>query len=78
LGALGSEEGPADARAALTLRVIGGLTRDEIARAFLSSEVTIAQRIVRAKKTIGKAGLSCEVPRGAALLGAGGHLPHLQ
>ncbi|GGE48237.1 RNA polymerase sigma factor [Agaricicola taiwanensis] len=55
----------ADARAALTLRVIGGLTTDEIARAFLSSETTIAQRIVRAKKTIGKAGLRFEVPRGA-------------
>jgi RNA polymerase sigma factor (sigma-70 family) len=55
----------ADARAALTLRVIGGLTTDEIARAFLSSEATIAQRIVRAKKTIGKAGLSFEAPRGA-------------
>ncbi len=55
----------ADARAALTLRVIGGLTTDEIARAFLSSEATIAQRIVRAKKAIGNAGLTFEVPRGA-------------
>ena len=54
----------ADARAALTLRVVGGLTTDEIARAFLSSEATIAQRIVRAKKTIGKAGLTFEAPRG--------------
>jgi RNA polymerase sigma factor (sigma-70 family) len=54
----------ADARAALTLRVVGGLTTDEIARAFLSSEATIAQRIVRAKKTIGKAALRFEVPRG--------------
>ena len=54
----------ADARAALTLRVIGGLTADEIARAFLTSEATIAQRIVRAKKTIGKAGLTFEAPRG--------------
>jgi RNA polymerase sigma factor (sigma-70 family) len=55
----------ADARAALTLRVIGGLTTDEIARAFLSSEATIAQRIVRAKKTIANAGLRFEVPHPA-------------
>ena len=54
-----------EARAALTLRLIGGLTADEIARAFLSSEATIAQRVVRAKKTIAKAGLRFEVPRGA-------------
>jgi RNA polymerase sigma factor (sigma-70 family) len=53
-----------EARAALTLRLIGGLTTDEIARAFLSNEATIAQRIVRAKKTLGKAGLTYEVPRG--------------
>jgi RNA polymerase sigma factor (sigma-70 family) len=53
-----------EARAALTLRLIGGLTTDEIARAFLSNEATIAQRIVRAKKTLGSAGLSFEVPRG--------------
>jgi RNA polymerase sigma factor (sigma-70 family) len=54
-----------EARAALTLRLIGGLTTEEIARAFLSSEPTVAQRIVRAKKTIGAAGLAFEVPRGA-------------
>ena len=54
----------AEARAALTLRLIGGLTTDEIARAFLSSEPTIAQRIVRAKRTLGNAGLTFEVPRG--------------
>jgi RNA polymerase sigma factor (sigma-70 family) len=54
-----------EARAALTLRLIGGLTTDEIARAFLSSEPTIAQRIVRAKKTLGSAGIAYEVPRGA-------------
>ncbi len=54
-----------EARAALTLRVVGGLTTDEIARAFLSSEATIAQRIVRAKKTIARAGLGFETPSGA-------------
>ena len=57
----------AEARAALTLRVVGGLTTDEIARAFLSSEPTIAQRIVRAKKAIAKAGLRFETPRGEEL-----------
>jgi predicted RNA polymerase sigma factor len=59
----------AEARAALTLRLIGGLTTEEIARAFLSAEPAIAQRIVRAKKTIGKAGLAFEVPRGAERAG---------
>jgi RNA polymerase sigma factor (sigma-70 family) len=53
-----------EARAALTLRAVGGLTTEEIARAFLSSEPTIAQRIVRAKKAIAKAGLAFEAPRG--------------
>ncbi|UZK64953.1 RNA polymerase sigma factor [Sphingomonas sp. M1-B02] len=54
-----------EARAALTLRVVGGLTTDEIARAFLSSEATIAQRIVRAKKAIARAALTFETPRGS-------------
>jgi len=54
-----------DARVALTLRLLGGLTTDEIARAFLTSEAAIAQRVVRAKKAIAKAGLIFEVPRGA-------------
>lgn len=52
------------AQTALTLRVVGGLTTDEIARAFLIAEPTVAQRIVRAKKAIAKAGLTFAVPRG--------------
>jgi len=54
-----------DARAALTLRLLGGLTPTEIARAFLVPEPTIAQRIVRAKKTLAKEQPAFEVPRGA-------------
>ncbi len=56
-----------DARVALTLRLIGGLTTDEIARAFLVPEKTIAQRIVRAKRTLGEAHVPFEVPRAAEL-----------
>ncbi len=56
-----------EARSALTLRLLGGLTTDEIARAFLASEPTIAQRIVRAKRTLSNAGVPFEVPRGAEL-----------
>jgi RNA polymerase sigma factor (sigma-70 family) len=56
-----------EARAALTLRLLGGLTTDEIARAFLVAEPTIAQRIVRAKRTIADAQVPYEVPRGAEL-----------
>ena len=56
-----------DARVALTLRLIGGLTTDEIARAFLVPEKTIAQRIVRAKRTLGEARVPFEVPRAAEL-----------
>ncbi|WP_277186349.1 RNA polymerase sigma factor [Caballeronia sp. BR00000012568055] len=55
-----------DARAALTLRLIGGLTTDEIARAFLAPEPTIAQRIVRAKKTLSAARVPFEVPKADA------------
>ena len=71
-----------EAARGLTLRLVGGLTTDEIARAFLASEATIAQRIVRAKRTLGNAGLTFEVPAArserSALPGAGGHLPDLQ
>jgi RNA polymerase sigma factor (sigma-70 family) len=58
---------PTDARVALTLRLLGGLTTDEIARAFLAQESTVAQRIVRAKRTLGEAGVPFEVPRGVEL-----------
>src|SRR5258707_14272077 len=56
-----------EARAALTLRLLGGLTTDEIARAFLVPEPTIAQRIVRAKRTLAEAHVPFEVPRGGEL-----------
>ena len=56
-----------DARVALTLRLIGGLTTDEIARAYLVPEKTIAQRIVRAKRTLTEARVPFEVPRAADL-----------
>jgi RNA polymerase sigma factor (sigma-70 family) len=54
-----------EARVALTLRLLGGLTTDEIARAFLVPEPTIAQRIVRAKRTLAREQVPFEVPRGA-------------
>jgi predicted RNA polymerase sigma factor len=56
-----------EARAALALRMICGLTTQEIARAFLQPEATIAQRIVRAKRTLSESGLAYESPRGAQL-----------
>jgi RNA polymerase sigma factor (sigma-70 family) len=58
---------PTDARVALTLRLLGGLTTEEIARAFLVSEPTIAQRIVRAKRTLSREQAAFELPRGPAL-----------
>jgi len=60
---------PRESRAALTLRVVGGLTTDEIARSFLVAEPTIAQRIVRAKRTLAQKQIPFEVPRGADLAG---------
>jgi predicted RNA polymerase sigma factor len=56
-----------EARTALTLRLLGGLTTEEIARAFLVPEATVAQRIVRAKRTLAEKRIPFEVPRGAEL-----------
>src|SRR5436190_381409 len=56
-----------EARVALTLRLLGGLTTDEIARAYLVPEPTVAQRIVRAKRTLAEKRVPFEVPRGAEL-----------
>jgi RNA polymerase sigma factor (sigma-70 family) len=56
-----------EARVALTLRLLGGLTTEEIARAFLASEPTVAQRIVRAKRSLAEAQVPFEVPRGEEL-----------
>jgi len=56
-----------EARVALTLRLLGGLSTAEIARAFLVPEATVAQRIVRAKRTLAEAAVGFEVPRGAEL-----------
>ena len=56
-----------ESRVALTLRLLGGLTTEEIARAFLVPKATIAQRIVRAKRTLAAARVPFEVPRGAEL-----------
>jgi len=57
-----------EARVALTLRLLGGLTTEEIARAFLVPEPTVAQRIVRAKRTLAEAAVAFEVPRGDELV----------
>ena len=56
-----------EARVALTLRLLGGLTTPEIARAFLTTEATVAQRIVRAKRTLAEARVPFEVPRAREL-----------
>ena len=56
-----------EARVALTLKLVGGLTTAEIARAYLAQEATIAQRLVRAKRTLAEARVPFEVPRGAEL-----------
>jgi RNA polymerase sigma factor (sigma-70 family) len=56
-----------ESRVALTLRLLGGLSTHEIARAFLVPEATIAQRIVRARRSLGEAGVPFELPRGVAL-----------
>jgi RNA polymerase sigma factor (sigma-70 family) len=56
-----------EARTALTLRLLGGLTTEEIARAYLVAETTVAQRIVRAKRTLSQAEVAYEVPRGPEL-----------
>jgi RNA polymerase sigma-70 factor, ECF subfamily len=58
---------PTEARVALTLRLLGGLTTPEISRAFLVPEATLAQRIVRAKRTLAEARVPFEVPRGEEL-----------
>lgn len=58
---------PQEARLALTLRLLGGLTTEEIARAFLVPEPTMAQRLVRAKKTLSEAKVPYEVPSGSEL-----------
>ena len=74
---------PPDARVALSLKTVGGFSVAEIARAFLSTEPTIAQRLVRAKRPLREQRVGLELPHGSDLgaahrLGARGHLPPLQ